>query len=71
MRPRFSSRQPSFLIALAASLAAVPSVASAQAHATTTSGQGDPHGSMWVGGHGSANWDLAARWAPYQQSDLT
>ncbi len=30
---------------------------------------GQPEG--WVGGHGSANFELATRWAPYQISDMT
>ncbi len=46
----------------------LPSTAAAQLSHTTESPRADEPG--YVGGEGSANWELAARWAPYQSSDM-
>jgi dipeptidyl aminopeptidase/acylaminoacyl peptidase len=50
------------LVTVAAALSAAPVVAQSAGH-------GQPEG--WVGGHGSANFDLAARWAPYRIQDMS
>ena len=47
---------------LAVALSVIPVSAAGQAH---------PRPEGWVGGHGSANFDLATRWAPYQIQDMT
>ncbi|MEQ9570110.1 MAG: DPP IV N-terminal domain-containing protein [Longimicrobiales bacterium] len=48
--------------------AALPCGSSAQMSHTTQSPRSDEAG--FVGGEGSANWELAARWAPYNTSDM-
>lgn len=69
------SRPPRCFVALALAAApaflgalALPVAAAAQASHTTLSPRSDEPG--FVGGHGAANWELAARWAPYNTSDM-
>ena len=59
-----SRTDPRRIISLLFVVAACITVGTAQA-------QSHPQPEGWVGGHGSANFDLATRWAPYQLSDLT
>ncbi len=55
-------------LALALSTGMLVSGLSAQMSHTTQSPRSDEAG--FVGGEGSANWELAARWAPYNTSDM-
>jgi len=54
--------------AVAALLGAPTAPLHAQSHTSQSSRSDEPG---WVGGDGSANWQLAARWAPYNVGDLT
>jgi len=63
---RFIFHAAGTLVALAA-LVTLPTQTHAQSH-TTESSRSDEAG--WVGGPESANWQLAARWAPYNVGDM-
>lgn len=63
-------RRPLITAAVVAALAtaSVPAGITAQMSHTTQSPRSGEEG--FVGGEGSANWELAARWAPYNTSDM-
>ncbi|MBT8489136.1 MAG: S9 family peptidase [Gemmatimonadetes bacterium] len=57
-----------FLLGLAVLAAMAPQRLLAQASHTTDSPRAEEAG--FVGGEGSANWELASRWAPYNTGDM-